>query len=108
MGVTCHWIDDSWFIQKRIITFYLFDDAHTAHNIYVLLSNILQDYGLVQKILTIGFDNASANIVTINDFKVVCQPNLGGKFFSFSMCMSYFKFMCTRWFKIFKLAYCTY
>ena len=46
-----------------------------------MISNILQDYGLVQKILTVGFDNASANSASINELKAICQPNLGGRFF---------------------------
>ena len=81
MGVTCHWIDESWTLQKRIIAFRVFDDPHTAHNIYLWLSTILHEYGLLHKVLTIGFDNASANTASINDLKVICQPNMGGKFF---------------------------
>ena len=81
MGVTCHWIDESWTLQKRIIAFRIFDDPHTAHNIYLWLSTILHEYGLLHKVLTIGFDNASANTASINDLKVICQPNMGGKFF---------------------------
>ena len=81
MGVTCHWIDESWTLQKRIIAFRVFDDPHTAHNIYLWLSTILHEYGLLHKVLTIGFDNASANTASINDLKVICQPNMGGNFF---------------------------
>ena len=105
MGVTCHWIDTSWNIQKQLIVFRDFDEQHTTYNIYLLISNILQDYGLVQKILTIGFDNASANTVSINDLKTVCQLNLGGKFFHVR-CACHILNLCVL--KIFKLAYCTY
>ena len=42
---------------------------------------IFDEYGLGEKILTIGFDNASANTASINDLKEICQPNLGGRFF---------------------------
>ena len=38
---------------------------------------IFDEYDLVDKILIIGFDNASANIASINDLKEICQPNLG-------------------------------
>ena len=42
---------------------------------------IFYEYDLVEKILTIGFDNASANTASINDLKSLYQPNLGGRFF---------------------------
>ena len=49
MGITCHWIDNEWKIQKRIITFRVFDDRHTAENIFRIIQNILQEYSLVKK-----------------------------------------------------------
>ena len=42
---------------------------------------IFDEYGLVEKILTIGFDNASANTASIDDLKSLCEPNLVGRFF---------------------------
>ena len=34
MGVTAHYIDSDWMLQKRILAFRVFDQAHTADNIY--------------------------------------------------------------------------
>ena len=42
---------------------------------------IFKEYDLLGKILTIGFDNASANTVSIKDLIEIYQPNLGGRFF---------------------------
>ena len=81
MGITCHWIDNEWKIQKRIIAFRVFDDRHTAENIFRIIQNILQEYSLVKKVFSIGFDNAAANTASIVELKNICQPNIGGKFF---------------------------
>ena len=81
MGVTCHWIDDNWYLQKRVIAFRSFDTSHTANNIYLMLNSIFEEYGLSQKVFSIGFDNASANTASIPDLIKVCQPLLNGNFF---------------------------
>ena len=81
MGITCHWIDNEWLMQKRIIAFRVFDERHTANNIFRMIKNILEEYGLVKKIFSISFDNAAANTASINDLQNICQPNIGGKFF---------------------------
>ena len=57
MGVTCHWINCEWNLQKRVITFRVFDERHTAHNIYKTIKIVLEEYGLINKIFAIDFDN---------------------------------------------------
>ena len=81
LGVTCHWIDKSWTIQKRLIAYRVFDEDDTALNIFFKLRDIVDEYGLGQKIFSFGFDNASANTASITDLKRHCQPVLRGKFF---------------------------
>ena len=34
MGVTCHYMDNQWDMQKRILVFRVFDDSHLAQNIF--------------------------------------------------------------------------
>ena len=81
MGVTCHWIDDEWNIQKRVLAFRVFDTKHAAINICSLLKQILEEYHLVNKIFSIGFDNASANTASIPELEKICKPSFGGQFF---------------------------
>ncbi|KAK2637059.1 hypothetical protein Ddye_031851 [Dipteronia dyeriana] len=61
LGVTCHYMDKAWTIQKRILAFRVFDDAHTADNIYKNMKIIFEEYKIESKIFSIGFDNASDN-----------------------------------------------
>ena len=37
MNITCHWIDDDWSIQKRVIAFRIFNNKHSANNIYKII-----------------------------------------------------------------------
>ena len=34
MGITAHYIDNDWVLQKRVLAFRVFDQSHTADNIY--------------------------------------------------------------------------
>ena len=81
MGITCHWIDNDWLLQKRLIVFRVFNERHTANNISRMINTVLDEYGLCKKIFSIGFDNAAANTSSINDLKSFCEPMIGGNFF---------------------------
>ena len=65
MVVTAHYIDNEWVLQKCILTFKVFNQSHTADNIYRMLKTIFEEYKIDNKIFAIGFDNASNNIVVI-------------------------------------------
>ena len=107
MGITCHWIDENFILQKRVLAYRCFDESHSALNICRLIHNILEEYRLVHRIFSISFNNASANNACVNDLKNICQPNFGGQFFSYTMCLPYFKFMCSRWFTSNECSYST-
>ncbi|KZV38730.1 hypothetical protein F511_19528, partial [Dorcoceras hygrometricum] len=81
MGITCHWIDNAWNIQKCLLSYRCFNDPHTAQNISHLMFIILEEYGLTSKIFSISFDNVSANTCSIDELIRLCQPSIGGKFF---------------------------
>ena len=34
IGVTCHYMDNDWDMQKKILAFRVFDDPHSAQNIF--------------------------------------------------------------------------
>ncbi|KZV52382.1 hypothetical protein F511_32943 [Dorcoceras hygrometricum] len=81
LGITCHWIDSAWNIQKRLLAYRCFNDPHTAQNISHLMFIILEEYCLTSKIFSIYFYNASANTCSINELIRLCQPSIGGRFF---------------------------
>ncbi|KZV15692.1 hypothetical protein F511_29059 [Dorcoceras hygrometricum] len=67
MRITCHWIDNAWNIQKRLLAYRCFNDPHTAQNISHLMFIILEEYGSTSKIFSISFDNESANTCIIDE-----------------------------------------
>ena len=74
-------MDNAWDIHKIILAFRVFDELHSAHNIFRQLRIIFVEYKIENKIFTIGFDNASSNIAAIIALIDLCKPYLGGKFF---------------------------
>ena len=74
MGVTCHWIEDRFVLHKRVLAFRVFDEPHIARNISHVILSILQEYRLVQRVFSIGFDNASANTASIQELITYCRP----------------------------------
>ncbi|KAK3193523.1 hypothetical protein Dsin_024833 [Dipteronia sinensis] len=78
IGVTCHYMDNAWTIQKRILAFRVFDEKHTAANIFRHLRIIFTEYKIENKIFAIGFDNASNNTAVIPALIELCKPYLGG------------------------------
>jgi hypothetical protein len=59
--VTCHFIDASWQLQKRILQF---TDVKTAHSGVELFNNILnciQSWNIEHKLFGVTLDNASSN-----------------------------------------------
>ncbi|KAK3213087.1 hypothetical protein Dsin_017793 [Dipteronia sinensis] len=77
MGVTCHYMDNDWVMQKRIIAFRVFDDSHTAQNIFRLLKIIFEEFHIQNKIFAIGFDNAASNTASIPMLQDLCNPYFG-------------------------------
>ncbi|KAK3218455.1 hypothetical protein Dsin_012425 [Dipteronia sinensis] len=77
IGVTCHYMDNAWTIQKRILAFRIFDEKHTAANIFRHLRIIFTEYKIENKIFAIGFDNASNNTAAIPALIELCKPYLG-------------------------------
>ncbi|KAK2648818.1 hypothetical protein Ddye_016307 [Dipteronia dyeriana] len=63
--VTGHYLDSDWRITKRIFGFRPMDFAHTAENIFNVIMEVLETYEITHRILSITFDNASANTSSI-------------------------------------------
>ena len=67
-------MDDAWNIQKRILAFRVFDDAHTVQNIFRQFRIIFLEYKIENKIFTIDFDNASNNTAAIPSLIDLYKP----------------------------------
>ena len=68
-------------LQKRILAFRVFDQAHTADNIYIILKTIFEEYKIDNKIFAIDFDNASNNTAAIPHLITLCNHYFSGQFF---------------------------
>lgn len=79
--VTAHYVDADWVLQKRIIGFRLCPYPHNANAIFSTIMEVFTLYGIENKVLTITFDNASANNAAINMFKMNLKPPFGGEIF---------------------------
>ncbi|CAO2185199.1 unnamed protein product [Urochloa humidicola] len=61
MVVTCHYIDEDWKIQKRIIRFCVVNTPHDGCNLYSVMLRTIRYYKIEDKLFSITLDNASAN-----------------------------------------------
>jgi len=61
MVVTCHYIDDEWRVQKKIIRFCVVNTPHDGFNLYSVMLKTLRYYNIEDRLYSITLDNASAN-----------------------------------------------
>jgi hypothetical protein len=61
MTLTCHYIDDSWNLRKKIINFTLLLSPHTGLNIPQVIHDKLVLWNLDKKVVCLVLDNSSAN-----------------------------------------------
>ena len=69
MMVTCHFVDSTWWLQKRILNFCNLPHPHSSVVITNALRNCFSDWGIEDKIQTITVDNASVNGFAIKSGK---------------------------------------
>ena len=74
-------MDKSWTFQKRLIAFQKIPYPHDANVIYTTIMEVFDLYGIKEKVLSITFDNTSANNAAINLFKTTLRPPHGGTLF---------------------------
>ncbi|XP_060167970.1 uncharacterized protein LOC132598859 isoform X2 [Lycium barbarum] len=77
-AITCHWVDDNWVMQKRIIAF-LYDEGKGRHDGKYLadsMSTIMRFFNIYRKTLCIALDNASNNTKAIGLLKKELNPPL--------------------------------
>ena len=81
MGITCHFINDRFELEKRVLAFRLFDDVHSASHISAAIQQVLEEYRLLTRCFSISFDNASNNTASIDNLIACCQPRMGSTYF---------------------------
>ncbi|KZV23085.1 hypothetical protein F511_25619 [Dorcoceras hygrometricum] len=79
--VTCHWIDETWKMQKRILSLDVLDSSHSGYTIALYVLNVAKVFGIQNKIMSITLDNASANNSALRYLKDSLKPILDGELF---------------------------
>ena len=79
--VTGHYLDSNWQVQKRLLGFRRMPYPHNAQHIFESIMGVFDMYNMKEKVMSITFDNASANNAAITLFKTTLRPPFGGKNF---------------------------
>ncbi|KAJ4771400.1 Zinc finger BED domain-containing protein DAYSLEEPER [Rhynchospora pubera] len=67
MCLTCHYIDDSWVLRKRVLNFIALPSPHTGRHISQAIYGKLVDWNLDKRIFCLVLDNSTANDVCVRD-----------------------------------------
>ena len=88
MCLTCHFVDSSWKLQKRIINFCDVPPPHSRVVISDAIFKSLLEWGLENKVCTITLDNANNNDAAVRILKDAIKRKLmlGGKIFHVRCC----------------------
>nr|GEW40020.1 putative AC transposase [Tanacetum cinerariifolium] len=80
--VTAHWIEpNTWKMMKRVIAFEDFPAPHSDSALAKTLRNVLVNFNLENKIMSIILDNASNNTSAIGKLKLKYEPPMEGRFY---------------------------
>lgn len=61
ISVVAHYVSSDWELQKRVIGFRLIEVKHSGENIAERIGNVVEEFGLTDKIFAVSLDNASSN-----------------------------------------------
>ncbi|CAB5364972.1 unnamed protein product [Rhizophagus irregularis] len=75
MGITVHFIDNSWKLQQITLDFIELEGSHTGKNIAEELITVLNLYGISKKINSITTDNASNNDTIFSYLELWAKDN---------------------------------
>ncbi|CAJ0757200.1 5025_t:CDS:2, partial [Entrophospora sp. SA101] len=64
LGITAHWIDDSWRMKKILLNFIPLNESHTGVYLANKILDTLEEFSLCKKVLAMTTDNGS-NMVSL-------------------------------------------
>ncbi|KAL9691838.1 hypothetical protein QQ045_012265 [Rhodiola kirilowii] len=66
LSLTAHWIDDTWILHKRILSFKMVEYPHTGDSLVAHVYEELITWHLHDKFFSLTLDNASSNDVLVS------------------------------------------
>ncbi|GKD42011.1 zinc finger BED domain-containing protein RICESLEEPER 2-like protein, partial [Tanacetum coccineum] len=89
MCVTAHLIEPgTWQMMKRVISFEEFPSPHTGGALFKMLTKVLTNFNLEDKVMSITLDNASNNTSAMDKLKLKYEPPMWGRFY-YSRCVAH-------------------
>ena len=78
VSVVAHYLDDSYALNKRVIGFRTMDESHNGEAIANQILEVVRDFEIDGKILSITLDNASANTTAVEFLTPQLQSYIKG------------------------------
>ncbi|GJV44925.1 zinc finger BED domain-containing protein RICESLEEPER 2 [Tanacetum coccineum] len=75
-------------MMKRVISFEEFPSPHTGGALFKMLTKVLTNFNLEDKVMSITLDNASNNTSAMDKLKLKYDPPMGGRFYH-SRCVAH-------------------
>lgn len=72
--LTCHYIDDNWRLQKRILNFVRVPSPHTSERLCEVIIEKLLDWNIEKKIFGIVLDNCTTNDALVREMLYILKP----------------------------------
>ncbi len=60
-GFTIHYVNDDWQMKEELLAFKFLEGEHDGESLSVAFINILEDFGIADRLLAVTADNASNN-----------------------------------------------
>lgn len=90
ISLTCHFIDNEWVLQKKVLNFFLMPSPHTGASLSNKIFSMLCEWEIEKKLFSLTLDNANANDLSVD--LLITQLNLNnalvcdGEFFHIRCC----------------------